>query len=214
MYVYDQGRRDVIASGVRVGGIDLGGLKVGPARQRLSSRLAASLQQPVTVSYHSRTFSLTGHQAHRSVDINALVRQALDRSRSGSIISRTFRGLSGGSVNVDIPLVYRYDTAAVRTFATRVQAKLDQPARDATVQPDPSGTLTQVPSRDGVRVDAKLLGAKVDYALGHPNATPRSSCLGMSSSRPSPARSSLFVIRPTSWSIVARSRCGSTGTSS
>ena len=172
MYVYDHGRRDVIANGVRVGGVDLGGLNGAQARQRLSRRLAASLEQPVTVSYHARTFSLTGHEAHRSLDIKALVRQALHRSRSGSIVSRTFRGLFGGSVHVEIPLLYRYDRVAVRAFATRVRAEIDQPARDATVQPDPSGTLTQVASRDGVSVDPKLLGARIDYALGHPSTAP------------------------------------------
>jgi lipoprotein-anchoring transpeptidase ErfK/SrfK len=172
MYIYDQGGRDVIADGVRVGGVDLGGLKVVSARQRLRSRLATSLDQRVTVSYHSRTFSLTGRQAHRSVDINGLVQQALNRSRGGSIISRTFRGLFGGRVNVDIPPDYRYDSAAVRTFATRVQAEIEQPARNATVHPDPSGALRQVPSRDGVSVDSKLLAARADYVLGHPSTAP------------------------------------------
>lgn len=91
MYVYDQGRRDVIASGVRVGGVDLGGLKVAAARQRLSTRLAASLNRPETVTYHARKFTLTGRQVGLSVDVNGLVQQALRPSRSGSFVSRTFR---------------------------------------------------------------------------------------------------------------------------
>jgi lipoprotein-anchoring transpeptidase ErfK/SrfK len=171
MYIYDQSRRDLIANGVRVGGLDLGGLKLDSARQRLRSRLAALLSQPVTVAYHSQPFSLTGREAGLSVDVNGLVQEALNRSRSGSIVSRTFRELLGGNVNVDIPLVYRYNHAVVRTFATRVQAAIDQPARDASIQPDSSGTLVPVPSQDGVGVESKQLVARVEYALGHPGTT-------------------------------------------
>jgi lipoprotein-anchoring transpeptidase ErfK/SrfK len=165
MYIYDQSRRDVIANGVRVGGIDLGGLNVSSAQRRLRSQLAVSLTRPVTVVYHSRSFTLTARQAHRSVDVNGLVRQALDHSRSGSIISRTARGLLGTSVNVDIPLAYRYRHAAVRAFAARVQTAVNRPAHDATVQPDPSGTLVQSPSRNGVSVEPKLLTAGISNAL-------------------------------------------------
>jgi lipoprotein-anchoring transpeptidase ErfK/SrfK len=170
VYLYDRGRHDVIANGVRVGGVDLGGLKVVTARQRLRSRLAASLHQPVTVTYHSRHFTLTGREAHRSLDINALVHEALQRSRSGSIVSRTLRGLLGGRVNIDLPLAYRFDGKAVRTFAVRVRRALDHPARNASARPDASGTLAQVSSRDGVLVNSRLLRVRVEHALTHPNA--------------------------------------------
>jgi lipoprotein-anchoring transpeptidase ErfK/SrfK len=170
MYVYDQGRRDVIANGVRVGGVDLGGLKVAAARARLSSQLAASLTMPVTVIYRSRKFSISGRQARRSIDVNELVQRALNRSRSGSIITRSFRGVFGGHLNVEIPIVYRYDHAAVRAFTAQIRAAIDRPAREATAMPDSSGTLVQVASREGVSVNSALLGAKVEHALAHPDA--------------------------------------------
>ena len=170
MYVYDQGRRDVIAHGVRVGGVDLGGLQVAAARARLRSQLAASLTVPVTLTYHSRKFSISGRQARRSIDVNGLVQRALTRSRSGSIITRSLRGLFGGHLNVEIPIAYRYDHAAVRAFTAHIRAAIDQPARDATARPDSSGTLVQVASREGVSVNSALLSAKVKHALAHPNA--------------------------------------------
>jgi len=173
MYIYDQGRREVIASGVRVGGVDLGGLNVAAARQQLRRRLAASLDQPVTVTYHAQEFTLTGREARLSVDVNGLVQQALRRSRSGSFVSRTFRGLLGGRVNLDLPVVYSYDRQAVRAFAARVRAALNQSARDATAQPDSHGTLARVPSQDGMSVNSTLLSARVDHALAHPDAVRR-----------------------------------------
>lgn len=172
LYRYDQSRRQVIAVGVRVGGVDLSGLNAASAGRRLRSRLADSLNEPVTVIDHSRTFSITGRRAHVSVDVNGAVRRALARSRSGSIITRTLRGLLGGSVNIDIPLRYSVDHAAVRAFAARIRTVIDRPARDASAQPDSSGLLAQVPSRNGVSVSStRLLGSRVQYALVHPGAS-------------------------------------------
>lgn len=170
MYVYDQGRRDVIANGVRVGGVDLGGLTVTAARQRLHTELARFLNRPVTVTFHARRFSINARQARRSLDISGLAQQALTRSRGGSIITRSFRGLFGGDLKIEIPLIYHYDHAAVRRFAARVRARIDQPSRDASAQPDSSGTLAQVASQNGVRVNSKLLIARVEQALAHPDA--------------------------------------------
>ncbi|MDQ6606401.1 MAG: L,D-transpeptidase/peptidoglycan binding protein, partial [Actinomycetota bacterium] len=190
-----QGRRAVIANGVRVAGVDLGGLKLAPARRRLNRQLAASLDMPVTVRYHSRTFSLSARQAHRSVDLSALVQQALNRSRSGSIISRTFRGLFGDRLNVDIPPVYSYDRRAVREFTARIRARIARPARDATAQPDPGGTLAPVPSHDGVSVNSKLLSGRVRYALIHPDAA-RSIAVPVHVVRPAVSTSQLAARYP------------------
>ncbi len=51
MYVYDQGQRNVIAKGVRVAGVDLGGLKPDAARRRIYGALLAPLKRPVTVHF-------------------------------------------------------------------------------------------------------------------------------------------------------------------
>ncbi len=167
IYAYDQGRRDVIANGVRVGSIDLSGLNVVSARERLRRRLVDAISQPVSVVYQSRRFSLGPRQALRSVNIDRLVQQALDRSRRGSIFSRTLRGLFGGSIRVEIPLVYSYNHAAVRAFAARVRAALYQPVRNAAAQPNASGLL--VSSHDGVHVEPRRLAMRVEYALAHPS---------------------------------------------
>ncbi|MHB8659586.1 MAG: L,D-transpeptidase family protein [Solirubrobacteraceae bacterium] len=170
-YSYDQSRRDLIASGVRVGGIDLGGLKPAAARQRLRTQLAGLLDQSVSATYHSREFSISARQVHLSVDVNKLVRKALNDSRSGSILTRTLRGLTGGGLNVQIPLAYRYDHAAVRAFAARVATEISRPAQDASVQPDPSGTLSQVPSHAGISVNPSRLRVEVQHAFAHPGAS-------------------------------------------
>jgi lipoprotein-anchoring transpeptidase ErfK/SrfK len=203
MYLYDHSRRDIIANGVRVAGVDLGGLKPEAARRRLDSELLAPLRREVRVSFATHTFAITGRQAGVSLDVNGLVQQALARSRSGSIFTRTLRGLLGGSVNANIAAAVDYDHAAVRALTARVRAAVDRPAQDATVQPTASGILTAVASQNGLQVDSTLLGARVQYSLTHPSG-PSSIVVPVHPVRPSVTTSQLAARYP-SYIVVDRS---------
>jgi lipoprotein-anchoring transpeptidase ErfK/SrfK len=164
IYLYDRSQRDVIAHGVQVDGIQLGGLSAAAARTKLQQQLVAKLQQPVVVHSGTRQWTFEPSQAAVHVDVNGIVEQAVAASREGSILTRTFRGLTGGSVNRTIPVAATYSHAAVRGFVDQVQAALDRPARDAEVQPTGSG-LNTVPSQTGLAVQASLLGQRVDRAM-------------------------------------------------
>jgi lipoprotein-anchoring transpeptidase ErfK/SrfK len=164
MYLYDHSRRDVIADGVTVAGVRLGGLHEAAARRKLSADLTARLSQPVRVHGFGHHWKLTARQAHVRVDVPALVAQAVSVSRDGSIFSRTIRAVFGGSVKRDVPPQVGYSHQAVRAITAEVRAAVNRPPRDATVQPAASGLRT-VPARDGVTVDSDLLGARVEAAL-------------------------------------------------
>jgi len=168
MYVYDQGQRNVIAKGVRVAGVDLGGLKPDAARRRIYGALLAPLKRPVTVHFGTQTFAISPRQAGFNLDVNALVERAQARSRSGSIFARAPRELFGGSVNAEIPAVVHYNHAVVRALTARARAAVDRPGQDATAQPNASGLLATVPGHDGVEVNARLLRARVEHSLTNP----------------------------------------------
>jgi lipoprotein-anchoring transpeptidase ErfK/SrfK len=169
-YLYDHGRRDLIAKGVRVNGVDIGGLRAAAARSKLQHDLIAPLDRPVVVSSAGHTWTLTGRQAGLTVNTAALVDQAVQASREGSIVSRTWRGLTGGAVNRNIPLQVNYDHAAVRHLTAQVRLALNRPARDAAVSPSASG-LTTVASHDGLAVDNPHLASLVELALTGQAAT-------------------------------------------
>src|ERR1700694_5666732 len=114
VYLYDHSRRDVIASGVRVDGVPIGGLHVAAARSKLERDLVAHLNEPVTVTAAGRHWTLTGGSAQMRIDVPQMVAQALAVSREGSIFARTTRDLFGGSVNRNIALVVSYSHPAVR----------------------------------------------------------------------------------------------------
>jgi lipoprotein-anchoring transpeptidase ErfK/SrfK len=166
-YAYDHSRRDQIAKGVRIEGIDVGGLSSSAAAARLERTVVASMERPVVVSTQGRSWQLTPRQAGVTVDVDGTVAEAVRASRTGSIFSRTWRGLSGGSVSKDVSLQVSYSHRALGSFAAQVGAALDKAPQDATVEPGPSG-LTQIADRVGFTVDEKLLRARVGRALRGP----------------------------------------------
>jgi lipoprotein-anchoring transpeptidase ErfK/SrfK len=164
VYAYDSSREDLIAEGVKVGGVDVSGLTRAQARERLSARLLDPLAQPVTVRYHGKTYTLTSQEARVGVNIDRSVGQAVERSRSGGIIERTVRGLTGGRVNATVPVDISFDRRAVKRLATKIEDELERPAVDADVDLSGSGISTR-PSRTGLQVRAARLRREIAERL-------------------------------------------------
>ena len=148
---YDSSREDVIAEGVTIGGVDVGGLRADQARAKLRAHLLDPLTQPVVARWGSHEYTLTPKAAKVSVDIDRTVDAALARSRSGGIVDRTVRGLTGGSLAAALDVDVSYDQQAVDRVVSRVRAAVDRPSRDAKVSFD-GGVVRQVKSRSGRQV--------------------------------------------------------------
>jgi lipoprotein-anchoring transpeptidase ErfK/SrfK len=170
MVVYDHGRRDEIAPGMRIDGIEVGGLSEAAAKARVEQRVAAGMNRPVQAGLGHRQWQLTPRQAGVTVDVNGTVAQALKASQSGSIFTRTWRGLSGGHVEENLPLKVSYSQAAVSSFVGEIADAVNIEPHDATVEPGASG-LTEVPAKDGLAVERKRLTARVAHALTGRTAT-------------------------------------------
>lgn len=169
MLIYDHSRRDQIAKGVTIDGVNVGGLSASAARSKIESELIAPLNRPVTVRSGSHTWKLGARRAGLTVDAANMVSQAVDASRRGSVFARTFRGLFGGSVKRNIPLVVSYSHSAVRGLTAEVRASVNKAPRDATVAAGASG-LTEVPGENGMTVDSDLLGGRITRALASTGA--------------------------------------------
>jgi lipoprotein-anchoring transpeptidase ErfK/SrfK len=164
VYAYDTGRNDLIAKGVRVGGIDVGGLRANQARERLAAQLLTPLRQPVVARHGDATFTLTSQEAGVGVDIDGSVDHALDRSRTGNLLSRTMRGLTGETVRVELPVDITYDQKAVDRMVRTVEKKLEAPAVSADVDFS-DGHVTPRRSHAGLAVRANLLRRDLSTAL-------------------------------------------------
>ncbi len=166
-YAYDNSREDRIAKGVSVAGHDVGGMSASQARAVVRRELAASLARPVVVTRHSRRFKLSAAGAKLHADVGGMVEEALAASREGNVVSRTWRGVTGGQVDKSVPARVTYDRAAVQHFVSRVRKSLDRPARDARVD---FPSLAEVKEQSGRAVRAEALQRGLEEALADPSA--------------------------------------------
>jgi lipoprotein-anchoring transpeptidase ErfK/SrfK len=161
---YDSSQRNVIADGIRVGGIDIGGLTPAQARARLRVAYRGRLQRPLIARFGGRSYVLGPQAAHVTVDIDGSVADALARTRSPDIFTRSWRSLTGGRIDARLDPQVTFSQAAVATLVRRITGNLDHPARDASVSYS-GGSLVAVPSRRGLAVDAGVLTSAIDQAL-------------------------------------------------
>jgi len=164
VYAYDDGQDGQIAEGVRVNGVDVGGMSAGEARSALRAALLEPLDRPVTARYHGRRFKLTPEQAAIGVDIDGSVSRAVIRSRQGNMFTRTWREVRGEQLNVDLDAKITWSRPAVRHLVARIQKKLDRDPVDAAVDLE-SGRVEPTPSRTGLAVKAKRLQRDIEREL-------------------------------------------------
>ncbi|MEX2196993.1 MAG: L,D-transpeptidase family protein [Thermoleophilaceae bacterium] len=169
VYAYDASRDDLIANGVTIAGFDVGGMRAGEARSLLESRLADPVSRPLTVEAEERRFTLSAQRARIEIDVEGMVQDALGRSRDGSMVARTVRGLTGGSVDESVEAEVAWSETAVDRLVRRVKKRVDRDAENAEVSFSASG-IEQVEGRNGLAVRGKELTRAINEELGDPEA--------------------------------------------
>jgi lipoprotein-anchoring transpeptidase ErfK/SrfK len=168
VYAYDKSRDDTVAKGIKAGGIDIGGMSKSKARQTLDDELTARLNQPLFVSFHHRRFKLAPQTAGVRIDVDGMVKQALDKSRKGNILTRAVRSITGGKLNQEVPVELSYDQTKVSAFVSHVEKGVNRPAQDAKVSYSSSG-ISKVASKKGYQVQDAKFRADVQAALRTPS---------------------------------------------
>jgi lipoprotein-anchoring transpeptidase ErfK/SrfK len=164
VYAYDQGKDGEIAEGIKVNGVDVGGLSASQARTKLRAALLDPLNRPVRARFEGKTYKLTPQQAEIAVDIDGSVRRALIRSREGDILSRTWREVRGRPILTDLDAKVSYSKASIRRLVKRVQSDLAIEPVDASVDLE-GGSVDPKPSKDGRVVRAARLRRDLERAL-------------------------------------------------
>lgn len=164
--LYDNSRADRLATGIRVGGVDVGGLDRTEAARRLH-RLAVSPQRrDLRVHTASKTFVVTAEQLRVTGDVDDALDRALVDSRRGWLGARVVRGLRGARVRESLPLKTHYAPGVLPHLVAQVAATSYVAPVDATVKPK-SDQLERVESRDGSRIDTGALFASLESAVQH-----------------------------------------------
>jgi lipoprotein-anchoring transpeptidase ErfK/SrfK len=168
----DARAKDHIARGVKVGGVDVGGLTPAAARAKLHTELLAPLQAPITVHHGSKTWTLSAARARISADVDGMVDAAVARSREGNPFSRAVRQATGGHVDARLPADVSFSRAAVHRLVARIEGAVNRQPVDAKIDYRPSG-LGQVESKSGLAVRAQALEDQIDATVAKPGAERR-----------------------------------------
>jgi lipoprotein-anchoring transpeptidase ErfK/SrfK len=164
VYAYDRAHSEQIGEGVRIGGVDVSGLSPEQARAKLRTAVLDPLSRPVVVRALGKRYRLTAERADLTVDVDGSVRSALERSREGNVLARTWRGIRGESLDAEVELDIDYSRRAIDRLVERIGKAVDKPAVDATVDLE-SGDVTPQPSKKGRRLLAKKLKRQVRERL-------------------------------------------------
>ena len=169
-FAYDSSRDDVIAEGVTIAGVDVGGMKTEEARSLVRHELQKPLERPIAVFRGTKRFRLSAHDAGVTADVTGMVEEALQASRDGSIFSRVARDITGGEEDAQVSARVNYSTDAVEQLVGRVAKTLDRPARDAEVD---FPSLEKVKAQKGRKVKKAVLQQRVAQALTVPGVARR-----------------------------------------
>ena len=166
LYAYDSSNEDEIANGVTVGAIDVGGMTGAQARAALQREIAEPLERPIGVTHGKKDFTLSAKDAEVRADVGGMVAEALTASRSGNILSRSLRDLTGGEEDARVEPRVTFSDVAVAALVARVRKGVDRKPQDARLN---FPSLTQVKEQDSVKVDRARLEADVRAALKSPD---------------------------------------------
>ncbi len=170
VYFYDQSKKDLVAEGVKVNGIAIGGLSRVQAEQKLSAALLEPLDRPVKVSYKDRTFTLTQKAASIGIDIRGSVDKALKRSQQGDMFSRAWRNIRNESINTELAAEVSWNKPAIDKLVKRVRKALDREPKDAKLDLS-EGFKEPTQSKTGLRVKYNTLAKELEKTLLTPGAT-------------------------------------------
>jgi lipoprotein-anchoring transpeptidase ErfK/SrfK len=118
----------------------------------------------VRVAAAGHRFKLTARRSHLAADIEGMVDEAVEAGRDGGLPARTWRGLTGGEVDRELEARVSYSAVAVKRFVRRVERAVERAPRDADVSFQ-TASLPAIPSRTGLRLDARRLRSSVQGAL-------------------------------------------------
>jgi lipoprotein-anchoring transpeptidase ErfK/SrfK len=192
---YDSGQHDKIANGIRIGGLDVGGLSAAQARTRLRAVFQSRLQRTIVLRAGARRFVLTPGQARVRLDFGAAVDQAVQRSRNENLLVRVTRSLTGGSIHASFEPQVHFSSRAVGRFIARISRAIDRPGRSASISFG-TASLGAVRAQRGLSVRTDELRNRLEATLRN-GSGPSSFRVPVTSTTPSVSTQTLAVRYPT-----------------
>jgi lipoprotein-anchoring transpeptidase ErfK/SrfK len=167
LHRYDESRADLIAEGVTVAGVGVGGLTVADAQGVLRREIGERLDAPLALTYGKRRFVVEPQLVDVTTNLEVALRSALAESREGNFLTRSFRDLTGRELDRELALRVDYSRDAVGRVVDGIRRALDRPAREAKADVSLDGVRVRR-SATGVAVRPSALRATIVGRLARP----------------------------------------------
>ena len=148
-YRYDQSASTRVLPGVRIQGVDVGGMTREQALAALRASARSILDRTVTVRAGTKTWKTTPADLGTEVDMSGAVNQALSLSGSLSWPTRLYHRLFHKPVNERIDLSVSYDRDPVDALVAKISRAVARSPRDAKLDVV-NGEVVKVHAVDGV----------------------------------------------------------------
>ncbi|MHB1002178.1 MAG: VanW family protein [Armatimonadota bacterium] len=149
---------DTIYQGVKVGGVDVGGLTVDEAHNKLSTKVAELESVKVTLVYSKNSQVCTMSDLGASADIESSINTAYQVGRDGNIIERIVEVATLWNRSVDVPVAYVFDEGTAKSFLGTLASKINRAPQDAGITVS-GKSISITPERAGVNLD---IGKSID----------------------------------------------------
>lgn len=186
---------------VAVGDIDVGGLTMAQAEDRLTQRASELEQGHLTFTYGDQTWTPALAELGASVDLETSLASAHDLGRTGDAASRLAFTGSILDTNQAVPLRMELDRAALDAWFDTVDQQLGQPAVNARLVID--GTSVSITDEStGLAVDRTAATDRILAALS--SLTPVASELPVTVATPEFTRANLAPVAATVTEMIAK----------
>jgi vancomycin resistance protein YoaR len=152
-----------IAGGVRIDGVDVGGLEATDARKLLEAKSATLAQRPVVFTAGGKRFPIRPYELGVTPDWKAAIDSA-QRQGSGYGPLRGFKRLDVTVFGADVTPPTTVLDGSLQYELGRIAKRVDRAPRDAALVRHGS-TFVVVPARAGVRLDRAAAARMMVYEL-------------------------------------------------
>lgn len=183
-----------IPEGVRVSGIDLGGMSVQDAEKRLEQYVSEACSGTLTLTFGDEEVDIPYQDFNLKVSDSTVIQEICEIGTSGNLIKR-YKELADVKNNkADYQLPFEYDHDKLAALIEEGTASYNREARDAVLVRH-SGEFQITDEVTGIKVDVAATASAVEKALGEGwDGTSRKLAVVVEETQAEHARAELEVI--------------------
>jgi lipoprotein-anchoring transpeptidase ErfK/SrfK len=163
-YRYDASTSDRILPGVRIAGVDVGGMRRDEAVRTLREKAEETLYGDLVVRAAGRSWNVTPASLGMTADVEGAVSQAFALADQMSVASRVYHRLRDQPVDASVDLPFLEDRGGVKTFVQQAFDEVSVPAVDARFALV-DGELVTSRSHEGQELAVHAATARILHAL-------------------------------------------------